>query len=169
MTLDLLLTGYNWLIIEQKTRNRWGREDTKSAFSLCLYNECKIIITQRATGMIIDNMVEILGVTWLSWRLKSSATHLLFQKLVQAISKRNIEVPHHWPFVGGPTGDDGFTPQGPVMRKAFSSHDVIMGSVTPIRCAQVQLTWYMGDFRAGGPLSKQFNTKMATMWRALHN
>ena len=42
VTLDLLLTGYNWLIIGQKTRTRWGREDTKSAFSLCLYNECKL-------------------------------------------------------------------------------------------------------------------------------
>ena len=87
-----------------------------------------------------------------------------------SISERNIEVPHQWPFMGGPTGDDGFSPQKPVIRKASSSHDVIIGSVIPVTwCAQVRLTWYMGDFRAGVPLSKQFNTKMTTMWRALHN
>ena len=40
-------------------------------------------------------------VTWASWHLKSSSTWFFFQKLVQAISKENMEVLHYWLFVRG--------------------------------------------------------------------
>ena len=59
---------------------------------------------------------------WASWRLKSPATWLFPQKIVQAKSKRNIKTPHYSPFLVGcgyPQVTDGFPYRGPVMQKAF--------------------------------------------------
>ena len=42
---------------------------------------------------------------WLRWRLKSPASRLFTQSLIQAQIKKNIKAPRHWPFCGELTGD----------------------------------------------------------------
>ena len=44
-------------------------------------------------------------VTWASSRLKSPTDKLFVQQLVEAYIRRNIKVPHYWPFIRKFTGD----------------------------------------------------------------
>ena len=58
-------------------------------------------------------------VTWASWLLKSLATKMFFQQLVQAYGKENVEG-HYWPFVRGIHQSLVDSPhKGPVIQKAL--------------------------------------------------
>ena len=61
-------------------------------------------------------------VTWASWRLKSPATRLSVQQLVQASNKEDIKVlPYHWSFVVTDSPR-----KRPVMLKVSPLYDVII-------------------------------------------
>ena len=60
------------------------------------------------------------------WHLKSPASPLFAQLLVQAQIKENIKAPRHWLFCVESTGDRWIPHKRPVTRKMFSLDDVIM-------------------------------------------
>ena len=63
---------------------------------------------------------------WSRWRLKSPASRLFTQSLIQAQIKENIKIPCHWPLCGEFTGPMNSSHKGPVTRKMFPFDDVIM-------------------------------------------
>ena len=64
---------------------------------------------------------------WARYRLKSPASRLLTSPCVQARIKENIKAPRYWPFVRGIHRWPVNSPhKGPVTRKMFPFHDVIM-------------------------------------------
>ena len=73
-------------------------------------------------------------VTWATWRLQSPVIRIVVQQRVQYDIKDNITDPRHWFFLGGnPPVTGEFPHKGPVMRKAFPNHDVIMKHRTNIQ------------------------------------
>ena len=62
------------------------------------------------------------GITWVSWHLKSLATRLLMQQLVQANAKENIKVPHHWAFCEG----NPPVTHGPPLQRASKVENISM-------------------------------------------
>ena len=74
-------------------------------------------------GISILKMQSNITVTsqWARWCLKSSASPLFTQTLIQAQIKENIKVPRHWPSCGEFTGD-----RWPVTRKMFPFVDVFI-------------------------------------------
>ena len=72
------------------------------------------------------------GVIWAPRHLNLPASQLFVQLLVLADNKGNTKALHHWPFVKGinhwPVDSSH---KGPVMRKVFPFHDVIMENRNP--------------------------------------
>ena len=73
------------------------------------------------------NALETITLTsqWARWRLKSPASLLFTQLLVQARIKDNIKAPRHWPLRGECTGDQ-WVPLTKGLRKMFLFDDVIV-------------------------------------------
>ena len=73
------------------------------------------------------NALETITLTsqWARWRLKSPASLLFTQLLVQARIKDNIKAPRHWPLRGECTGDQ-WVPLTKGLRKMFPFDDVIV-------------------------------------------
>ena len=64
---------------------------------------------------------------WVRWSLKSPASRLFTQPVIQAQIKENIKALRHWPFVWGIHRRPVNPPhKGPVTRKMFPFDDVIM-------------------------------------------
>ena len=85
------------------------------------------ICGKQSSCMTAEQCGHYSGITWTSWPLKSLATWLFAQKFDQANIKENIAVLHYWSFVRGIHRWPVDSPQkGPVMRKTFSCHDLVM-------------------------------------------
>ena len=81
-------------------------------------------------------------VTWTSWPLKSPATPMFVQHFVMSIIKVNIKAPLLW---WESTGD-WWARKGPVTRKAFPLHDVIMA----LRYSVTMTSWFGNAFLIAG-------------------
>ena len=78
---------------------------------------CRLMISQQTASNYSD-------VSWASWYLKSMATWLYVNQLVQANDKENTQSLHYWPIVNGWQVDSPH--KGPVMLKMFPCHAILM-------------------------------------------
>ena len=71
------------------------------------YNMCIVNATVQASGGCELETGQAITVTswWVRWRLKSPASRLFTQPLIQAQIKESTKAPRHWPLCGEFTGD----------------------------------------------------------------
>ena len=83
---------------------------------------CRIwhILSMRFNRQCILILIIIMTSLLARWRLKSPASPLFAQLLVQAQITENTKAPRHWPLCGEVTGNS------PVTRKMFPFDDVIV-------------------------------------------
>ena len=124
-------------------------------------SSCKSTMTEMLSHCPVKHYS---GVSWVSWRLKSPATHLLVQNLVQASSKWNIKVLHHWPLWKILRWRRIVLTNGPQMLKVPVCRHRFNNS-SRVRASSVD--WVYG-IPPWWSLSEQFYTTMAAIWWALH-
>ena len=88
------------------------------------------------------------------WHLKSLASRLFAQVLIQVQLKENVKAPHHWP-LWGTLSPVNSPHKGPVMWKMFPFHDVILS--VHIRDVVHHYGW------------QQYSEVMAGPWFWFHN
>ena len=120
-TSKLCVTGlsvgtHNWPV----TRKMFPFDDVIMYFA-----GCPLIPAGRDTSTWWYHYNDVI---WASWRLKSHATPLFVQQLIQTDTKENITGPYSLPFGGihGPSVDYFTESQEPVIGKAFKCFDAII-------------------------------------------
>ena len=77
-------------------------------------------------GFTLPCQTPLKNITWTSWYVKSLATPLFIQQLVQANDYEIIQVSYYWPFVRGIHLSQVDSPhKGPAMWKMVLYHDII--------------------------------------------
>ena len=64
-----------------------------------------VCFEQKRFRMSDTELIIIVTSLWARWRLKSPASRLFTQAIIQAQIKENIKAPRHWPLWGEFTGD----------------------------------------------------------------
>ena len=106
--------GFFSFLVSVISRNTENYMKLLSFFATCIQPKHCIQWSPNSPNVFITVTSE-----WAWWRLKSPASRLFTEQVIQVEIKENIKVPRHWPFVRG-------SHKWPVTRKMFPFDDVIM-------------------------------------------